>query len=97
MVRIALPAAIIAFAAAGCTTMASPPPQVIVGPCTTDTISWAIGNAATAEVVERARIESNSSHVRVIEPNQAVTQDYREDRLNMHVNELGAINSLTCG
>lgn len=97
MVRIALPAAAILFAAAGCATMAPPPPQVVVGPCTTGTIAWAIGRAATEEVVERARIESNSSEVRVIEPDQAVTLDHRQDRLNMHVNKLGAINSLTCG
>lgn len=97
MVRFAFPAVAFLFATAGCTTMAAPPSQVVVGPCTTESISWAIGMGATQDIVERARIESNSSEVRVIEPGQAVTLDHRQDRLNMHVNELGAINSLTCG
>ena len=65
--------------------------------CTTDPISWVIGQAATPEVVERAQFESRSRDVRVIEPGQAVTLDYRGDRLNLHVNQAGAIHQATCG
>lgn len=36
-------------------------------------------------------------NVRVIEPNSAVTQDYRADRLNILLDESGAISGLRCG
>ncbi|MEM8978396.1 MAG: I78 family peptidase inhibitor [Pseudomonadota bacterium] len=35
--------------------------------------------------------------VRVIRPNQAVTKDYREDRLNIHLNADDVIVRLSCG
>lgn len=97
MVRTALSAAALMLIAAGCTTMPPPGPAQPVAACDTDPVSWAIGNAASPEVVERAQFESHSRDVRVIEPGQAVTMDYRGDRLNLHVNERGAITRITCG
>lgn len=98
MVRIALSAALM-LAAAGCTTM--PPPagstQQPAGVCDADPVAWAIGNAASPEVVERAQWESHSRDVRVIEPGQAVTMDFRIERLNLYVNDRGAITRISCG
>lgn len=34
---------------------------------------------------------------RVIHPDTVVTQDYRTDRLNIHVNEAGQIERVACG
>lgn len=98
MIRTTLSTTALVLVAAACTTM-GPPPVASQGmeSCTTDTISWVIGNAATPEVVERAQYESHSRDVRVVEPDQAVTLDYREDRLNLHVNKAGAIHEATCG
>lgn len=93
-----LPLAALLLSTAACTTAPpaeSPPPDD--GPCVADAASWAIGRAASPEVVERAQSESHSSDVRVIEPGQPVTMDYSEERLNIHVNERGAITSLKCG
>lgn len=97
MIRTTLSATALILVAAACTTM--PPPMAGQGmqSCTTDTIGWVIGKAATPEVVERAQYESHSRDVRVVEPDQAVTLDYREDRLNLHVNKAGAIHEATCG
>ncbi len=98
MVRIALTAAALMLVASGCTTMPPPgPAQQAAGMCDTDPVSWAIGNAASPEVVERAQWESHSRDVRVIEPGQAVTLDFRADRLNLYVNERGAITRVSCG
>ena len=94
----ALPAAVLLLSIAGCATpptAATPLPED--GPCIADAARWAIGSAATPEVVERARAESHSSDVRVVEPGQPVTMDYNPERLNIDVNERGAIIGLKCG
>ncbi len=93
-----LPVAVLLLSMVACTTM--PPvdaPPLMDGPCYAEAASWAIGRAATAEVVERARIETGSNDVRVIEPDQPVTLDYSPERLNINVNERGAIVGLKCG
>jgi hypothetical protein len=94
----ALPVAALLLSIAGCAT--APPavaPLPADGPCVADEAKWSIGSAATPEVVERARAESHSSDVRVIEPGQPVTMDYNPERLNIDVNERGAIIGLKCG
>ena len=93
-----LPVAVLLLSMVACTAMPpvdAPPPAN--GPCNADLASWAIGRAATPDVVERAQAESNSSDVRVIEPGQPVTMDYSPERLNINVNERGAIVGLKCG
>ncbi|KGM53408.1 hypothetical protein N799_07450 [Lysobacter arseniciresistens ZS79] len=93
-----IPVTVLLLSVGACTTMA--PVDVPPAPATTcvaEDASSAVGRAATPEVVERARIESHSNDVRVIEPGQAVTMDYRADRLNIDVNERGAITGLRCG
>ncbi|KIQ96189.1 I78 family peptidase inhibitor [Lysobacter sp. A03] len=97
MIRTPLSATALMLVAAACTTVPPPMAQQRPDSCTTDTIGWVIGQAATPEIVERAQFESYSRAVRVIEPGMAVTLDYRGDRLNLHVNSAGAINQATCG
>jgi hypothetical protein len=93
-----LPVAGMLLSLAACAAMPpAAPPSTAGGTCRAEAVSWAIGRAASPEVVERARVESGSTDVRVIEPGQAVTMDYRHDRLNINVNERGAITGLKCG
>ena len=94
-----VPVAVLLLSVVACTAMppADVPPPMADGACNADPASWAIGHAATADVVERARVDSHSNDVRVVEPGQAVTMDYRGDRLNIDVNERGAITGLRCG
>ena len=65
--------------------------------CNAEAVRWVIGREPTADVVERARVESGSATVRVIRPGEVVTMDYRDDRLNLDVNERGAVISARCG
>lgn len=98
MTRPILPLTILALSIAACSTV--PPPgavEQVTGSCNAEAARWAIGKAATPEVVEDARLGSQSRDVRVIEPGQAVTMDYRHDRLNIDVNERGAITGVRCG
>ena len=57
----------------------------------------AIGRAPTDQVVEQVRMDTLSSTVRVIRPGDAVTMDYRGDRVNIKVNERNAIVGVACG
>ena len=93
-----------ALAASACATAPTTAPVRTGGPyppvamqCDAERARWAIGRAATEEVVEEVRAATQSRDVRVIHPGQAVTMDFRGDRVNIHVNERNAITSITCG
>ena len=89
------------FALAACSTM---PPVHTGGPypplemqCDAERAHWAIGRAATAEIVEEVRAATQSRDVRVIHPGDVITMDFSTVRVNIHVNERNAITSITCG
>ncbi len=81
----------------GCAPMPPQPSPPYTGQCDASKATWAIGKAATADVVERIRVDTGSQVARVIRPGQAVTMDYSAARVNVNVNERDAINKLTCG
>ncbi len=87
----------LALALMGCAPLPPQPSPPYTGQCDAAKAPWAIGKAATAEVVERIRIETGSQVARVIRPGQAVTMDYSAARVNVNVNERDAITRLTCG
>lgn len=74
---------------------AAPPPPA--GPCNADAAGWAIGRAVDQELVNRVIHDTGSRTARVVEPGAAVTMDYNPERVSIHVNERGAINSIRCG
>ena len=59
--------------------------------------AWAIGKAASAEVVERIRVDTHSRIARVLRPGQAVTMEFSAERVNVNVNDRNAIIGVTCG
>jgi hypothetical protein len=65
--------------------------------CYADDADWALGAQASARVVERATFESGARTARVIQPGEFYTQEYRPDRLNIHVDPRGRIVDLRCG
>jgi len=80
-----------------CAPMPPQPSPPYTGQCDASKATSAIGKIASADVVERIRIESNSQVARVIRPGQAVTMDYSTARVNINVNERNAIVGVTCG
>jgi len=101
MSRIAVPlAATLVLSMAAC----APMPPTTGGPlppasfqCVAEPAAWAIGQAATAEVVERIRVDTHSRIARVLRPGQVVTMEFSAERVNVNVNERNAIIGITCG
>jgi hypothetical protein len=88
---------LIALPLAACATMPPPGPPPLADSCNAEAASWAMGHAVGDDIVERIRVETGSRSVRVIRPGQAVTMDYRGDRVNIKLNERDAIVGVSCG
>lgn len=103
MIRVLVPACAVLLLSACATApmpsagMPAEPPPREGGTCNAEAARYAIGKAATDDVVDKARVDSGSALVRVIKPGMAVTMDYRADRLNIDVNDRNAITGVRCG
>ena len=91
-----------ATALVACTTTAGPPMSDPSPPsamsCNADAAKpGAMGKVATAEVVERARVDAGARTVRVLKPGQMVTMEYAEGRLNIDVDVRNVVINLRCG
>jgi len=84
---------------AGCAS--TPPvaggPTVPTGKCNAEGARWAIGSAVNDDVVNRILQGTGSRDARVLRPGQMATMDFREDRVNVDVNDRGAITGIRCG
>jgi hypothetical protein len=65
--------------------------------CVAEPGAWAIGKEATADVVERIRVDTHSRVARVLRPGQVVTMEFSAERVNVNVNDRNAIIGVTCG
>lgn len=65
--------------------------------CDAANAQWAVGQAASQATVDKAVSDSGSSSARVIKPGQAVTMDFREDRLNIEVDAKNVVTAVRCG
>lgn len=65
--------------------------------CNPDVVQDEVGKPATAERLEAIRERSGSKVVRVVRPGQAVTMDFRGDRVDIHLDAQDVIVSVSCG
>jgi hypothetical protein len=65
--------------------------------CDAKNMAWAKGELADEAMVQRVRTDTGSKAVRVIKPGMAVTMDYREDRVNIDVDDKNHIVNVRCG
>lgn len=82
---------------AACAPMPPPGPPPAAYQCVAEPAAWAVGKAATADVVDQVRADTHSRTARVLRPGQAVTMEYSAERANVRVNERNAIIGITCG
>lgn len=111
MSRIALPfAALLSLSLSACNSTPSPaasaetpktenatPVADTAKHCDATNAQWAVGQAASRATVDKAVTDSGSSTSRVIKPGQAVTMDFREDRLNIEVDDKNVVTAVRCG
>jgi hypothetical protein len=113
MSRVFLPAvAAFALALAACATPADsatpappptepPPPPLPPAPpqaaCKPEPAQRYVGQVATADVVEQARVAAGAQIARTLKPGQVVTMEYHSSRLNLDVNEGNVITGARCG
>ena len=67
------------------------------GRCDASRVQNLVGRQATTELGTEARDRSGASRIRWIRPGDVVTMDYREDRLNIHLDAQGRIARIVCG
>ena len=65
--------------------------------CQADPGQQYIGQTASDEVVAQAKAATGANSVRVLKPGMAATMDFRDDRLNLNLDEHGVIVSVSCG
>lgn len=65
--------------------------------CNADRAQPLLGRKATPGLVERAKQRSGAHAVRVIRPGDAVTMDFRSDRLNVELDDAGKVTAIRCG
>lgn len=79
----------------------TPPPtpedDSMSGPCNAEAASAAIGQVATPDVIEQARKDAGARMARTLAPDQMVTMEYLEGRLNIKVDDNNVVTGLTCG
>ena len=74
---------------------AAPPPAA--NKCDAAAAQDAVGKVADADVVEKARVAAGATVARTLKPDQAVTMEYRFDRLNLRVDAKNVVEAATCG
>lgn len=103
MSRTLFAAALLPIALAACTSSPSSdaaaalPTADAPKQCDAAAAQWAVGKAADQALVDKAVADSHSSNARVIKPGQAVTMDFREDRLNIEVDAANNVTAVRCG
>ena len=77
----------------------APMPDPMPGPirCNAGIVQGAVGRDARPRVIQNVKRRAGARDVRVIRPGQAVTMDFRSDRLNVEVDHRNMIRRLHCG
>ena len=67
------------------------------GECSESAARFAVGQAYSDQLAERAREVSGARVVRPIEPGGAYTMELRADRLNLELDAKGVVQRVRCG
>lgn len=92
-------ALVLALALTACAHRKTPPPIVADPsvPCQTETLTALIGRSGSAVLASEALGKSGARTIRWIRPHEAVTMDFREDRLNIELDRDDLVTHFTCG
>ena len=65
--------------------------------CDAAAAQWAIGKPATADTIERVRVDSHSHVGRMLRPGQMITMEFSAERVDIRVDGNKVILAVTCG
>ena len=74
-----------------------PEPPPVSGICAELPAQWAIGQPASARLLEQARVDAGARVARFLRPNQPITMDYSRVRLNLYINAKDVVEFVRCG
>jgi hypothetical protein len=83
--------------------VATPSPQPPSGTpptaaaCDSVKARFTIGERATNDLLERARVAAQAERARFLRPNQPVTREFLSTRLNLNLDSQDIVQSATCG
>ena len=89
-----LPAVLWLATCAGHPTDPAPP---VPGACNAEAAQAWIGKPATDANLDAVRATTGARSLRALKPNNAMTMDYRADRVNVVQDANGAIEKISCG
>lgn len=75
----------------------TPAPAPMPATCNAEAARGAIGQTASAEVVEQARLAAGAAIARTLKPGQMVTMEYHGGRLNLDVDADNVVTGVRCG
>ena len=93
-------AALCAALLAGCAQPGpapAPAPAPPASACNAEPARFAVGQQATASLVEEARRRAGASRARVLRPGQVVTMEFDGARLNLQVDAADRVVAVRCG
>jgi hypothetical protein len=86
------------FAVAACTTPApADPSPPTAASCNAEAAQSYVGRKADTQTVDAARKAAGARTARVLKPDQMVTMEYMEGRLNIYVDAANTIERIACG
>ena len=69
----------------------------VSGSCDATKAQFAIGERASEELLNRARVAAGARTARFIRPNEPITLEFSTARLNLNLNDKDVVQSVTCG
>ena len=82
----------------GACAVTQQPPTIGAGAiCKADGLGDLVGQPATSELGAQALERAGARTLRWIQPRTAVTMDYRQDRLDVHLDENNVVSKFSCG
>ena len=97
---VSLGSSLAVVALSGCTTSTSDKePAVEAGHsrCDAKAASFVIGQKASAQLLEQARVKAGAQNARLLSPHDVMTLEYRSDRLNLNTDDNAVITRVNCG
>lgn len=89
-------AAVLGLSACATPPVATPPPGGTFQ-CVAEAGAWAVGQPVSDALVAKVTADTHSRTARVVRPGEAVTMDYRGDRVNVMLDLNNRVDRVTCG